>query len=296
MRKIRSVVLISVFIILFTLTSVAGDHLPVGTGLSTAYARTPYTCDGNLIVTAQVWNSLSNPIYRLNGTGPGLPVTKSVTPSTWVTLEFTLAGPGSWSNLILEYANNGVAPWIFSGHVLGVTCEAPDYSLSDLLKTAVGGKFVSNANLYWTPGEATQPLVTIPAGNTALVTQMNAARTYYQIVWNEQLLWVPAGTLAPNPDAVWKGAPLPGPASAYGTTTTSATVSYFSGVITGSAAGYPVYNASKTASTYTVQAGDNLFRIAIHFGVNLSKLASVNGITDVNKIYVGQVLDIAAAR
>ena len=136
MRKIRSVLLVPVLIVLITLTS---QH-PGGAGITTAHARTPYTCDGNLIVTATVWNSLSNPVYRLSGTGPGLPVIKSITPSTWVTLEFTLTGPGSWSNLILDYANNGVAPWIFSGHVLGITCEAPDYSLSDLLKTAVGGK------------------------------------------------------------------------------------------------------------------------------------------------------------
>lgn len=291
MQMSRSLLLIAILVILITLMPAVGSNSP-----STVYARAGTTCDGNLVVSVVVWNSLSNPVYRLNGTGTGLPTTKSITPSTWVTLEFTLTGPGTWSNLILEYANNGIAPWFNSGHTLDLTCQSSDYTLGDLLKNAVGGRFVTDAHLYWAPGQPTQPLVTVKAGNTALVTQLNAAGTYYQIVWNEQLLWVPSGTLAPNSDAVWKGAPLPGVINTTSTTTTSPAVTYFGGVISGSAAGFPVHNAPKTASTYTVQTGDNLFRIAIHFGVNLSKLASVNGITNVNKIYVGQVLNIAAAR
>lgn len=59
---------------------------------------------------------------------------------------------------------------------------------------------------------------------------------------------------------------------------------------------FPVNNAPVNASSYTVQRGDNLFRIALHFGVNLNTLAYVNGITDVRRIYSGQVLNIAAAR
>ncbi len=59
---------------------------------------------------------------------------------------------------------------------------------------------------------------------------------------------------------------------------------------------FPVYGAPVNASSYTVQRGDNLFRIALHFGVNLNTLAYVNGITDTRRIHAGQVLNIAAAR
>jgi LysM repeat protein len=59
---------------------------------------------------------------------------------------------------------------------------------------------------------------------------------------------------------------------------------------------FPVYGAPVDAETYIVQAGDNLFRIASHFGVDLHQLAAVNGIPDPSHILVGQVLNIAAAR
>ncbi|HVO70140.1 MAG TPA: LysM peptidoglycan-binding domain-containing protein [Aggregatilineaceae bacterium] len=62
------------------------------------------------------------------------------------------------------------------------------------------------------------------------------------------------------------------------------------------AGNFPVNSVPVNASTYAVQAGDNLFRIARHFGVNLSTLASVNGISDPSRIYVGQALNTAAAR
>jgi LysM repeat protein len=44
--------------------------------------------------------------------------------------------------------------------------------------------------------------------------------------------------------------------------------------------------------TYTVQPGDNLFRIALRFNVSLTTLAQANNISNVNLIFVGQVLTI----
>ena len=41
---------------------------------------------------------------------------------------------------------------------------------------------------------------------------------------------------------------------------------------------------------YTVQRGDNLYRIALRFGTSYSALASLNGITNPNWIYSGMVL------
>jgi uncharacterized protein YgiM (DUF1202 family) len=44
--------------------------------------------------------------------------------------------------------------------------------------------------------------------------------------------------------------------------------------------------------TYVVQPGENLFRIALRYGVNLLTLAAVNGIANPARIYAGQVLII----
>jgi LysM repeat protein len=46
---------------------------------------------------------------------------------------------------------------------------------------------------------------------------------------------------------------------------------------------------------YTVQPGDNLFRIALRFNTTVSALAAENGITNPRLIYVGQVLRIPGA-
>jgi len=43
-------------------------------------------------------------------------------------------------------------------------------------------------------------------------------------------------------------------------------------------------------ATHVVQRGENLYRISLRYGVRLDQLARVNGITNVNRIYVGQVL------
>jgi LysM repeat protein len=48
-------------------------------------------------------------------------------------------------------------------------------------------------------------------------------------------------------------------------------------------------------TTHVVQQGENLFRIALRYGTSWPVLASYNGITNPNMIYVGQVLKIPPA-
>ncbi len=76
-------------------------------------------------------------------------------------------------------------------------------------KTAVGGTFVADAPVYWSPGKLTNPLVTIKAGNSARVIGLDASGQYYKIIWVCGYVWVPKATMGPNYDAVWNGAPLP---------------------------------------------------------------------------------------
>jgi LysM repeat protein len=45
-------------------------------------------------------------------------------------------------------------------------------------------------------------------------------------------------------------------------------------------------------TTYVVQPGDNLFRIALRYGLSYVYLAQYNGISDPSRIYVGQVIRI----
>jgi uncharacterized protein YraI len=47
---------------------------------------------------------------------------------------------------------------------------------------------------------------------------------------------------------------------------------------------------SPTYRTHVVQAGENLFRISLNYGVNMYDVARLNGITNLALIYVGQVL------
>ena len=54
-------------------------------------------------------------------------------------------------------------------------------------------------------------------------------------------------------------------------------------------------DAQQAQMTYTVQPGDNLFRIALRFGTTVEVLAAANQITDVTHVYVGQVLVIPGA-
>jgi hypothetical protein len=78
-----------------------------------------------------------------------------------------------------------------------------------LTSTSVVGAFVADAPTSWTPGQLTDPLVTIPAGKTAWVLGQDASGQYYKIVWVCDLLWVKKSTMGPNYDAVWNGRPLP---------------------------------------------------------------------------------------
>jgi putative chitinase len=52
--------------------------------------------------------------------------------------------------------------------------------------------------------------------------------------------------------------------------------------------------ASSTPTTYVVQSGDTLAVIAKRFATTEAELASRNGLTDRNRIYIGQAISVAA--
>lgn len=53
-----------------------------------------------------------------------------------------------------------------------------------------------------------------------------------------------------------------------------------------------VQPSTTSGTTYVVQAGDNLYRIALRYNVSLLALAEANNITNYNFVFVGQVLQI----
>lgn len=51
---------------------------------------------------------------------------------------------------------------------------------------------------------------------------------------------------------------------------------------------------ANAARTHVVAAGENLFRIALRYGLTTRELAAANGISNLNSVYVGQALNIPA--
>jgi hypothetical protein len=117
-----------------------------------------------------------------------------------VVIDDQFSQPGG--NYTVQFSGPGN---IYIGNAGGPGCDV----LMPIPATAVGGTFVADAPLYWAPGELTNPLVTIRAGNSARVLGLDASGQYYKIIWVCNFLWVPRATLGPNYDAVWNGAPLP---------------------------------------------------------------------------------------
>ena len=53
-----------------------------------------------------------------------------------------------------------------------------------------------------------------------------------------------------------------------------------------------IAGGASTAQTYTVQRGDTLAKIAARFGVSVAALQAANNLSNINLIFVGQVLKI----
>lgn len=86
------------------------------------------------------------------------------------------------------------------------------------------------------------------------------------------------------------GTPTPG--IGISTLVPGGTLSITPTAVSTAAAGSGTVAQQSCPATYTVQAGDNLFRIALKFGLTYQELASANGIKDPTLITVGMVLKI----
>ncbi|MGQ9849468.1 MAG: hypothetical protein ACUVSU_05390 [Aggregatilineaceae bacterium] len=71
--------------------------------------------------------------------------------------------------------------------------------------TAVGAKITADTLAYWTPGQATDTLLKAGTSVRAIAQEDG----YYEILFACDFLYVPVGTIGPNPESPWFGAQLP---------------------------------------------------------------------------------------
>ena len=172
----------------------------------------------------------------------------------------------------MEYfpSDNGVCIWQFSDHGSGANSVALDYDI-DLLGITRNGYKNGNAN---------KPVTTTPIIQQAKEDKkvINDTKTY----------------------TVKSGDTLSGIATRFNTTyqdlarinnIASPYVIYPNQVIKIKGDNTVANNSSNT-TIYTVQSGDTLSSIANKFGTSYQALASLNGISNPNYIYVGQVLKV----
>jgi LysM repeat protein len=175
-------------------------------------------------------------------------------------------------------------------------------STSDIQKTAMANSATAQAaaggavdTADGTPTASPPPPTTLPTPiplTTAPATAVSTA--------------VPAPTTAPSSSAtevtyvVQRGDTLYSIARRYGTTVQAVAarngIANPSLIRVGQTLTIPTSGASTTlpsgGTTYVVQPGDNLFRIALRYNMSHVYLAQYNGITDPSRIYIGQVIRI----
>jgi len=66
---------------------------------------------------------------------------------------------------------------------------------TEIMPTAVMGTFITEAALYWAPGQVTDPLVTITAGKTYRIDGLDESGQYRQVLIGCQWLWVETTTV-----------------------------------------------------------------------------------------------------
>jgi len=116
--------------------------------------------------------------------------------------DYTIFGAGIAEGLVL--ADTATAPVDCTGVIPG--CDT-----LIALNNAVVGRFVTDTRAYYQPSASslTVPAIEIAAGKTLYVFGEDETHSYNKVLLQCQYLWVPIGTVGPNPDQVWNSSPLP---------------------------------------------------------------------------------------
>jgi peptidoglycan-N-acetylglucosamine deacetylase len=129
------------------------------------------------------------------------------------------------------------------------------------------------------PGDTMFRIATRYNTTVAALAQLNGI-VNANIIRVGQRLIVPVPGGSPPPTVVPPVPTLPGPTPVLVTPTLGAPVPTV------------VPPTAAPARLHTVQAGENLYRISLRYGVSMRALIQANGIADANRIFVGQRLTI----
>jgi LysM repeat protein len=140
------------------------------------------------------------------------------------------------------------------------------------------------------PSSVTEaPLPTTQAPIIASPTKLIVVGTPTPVATFDTFATVTAGAQTTPGTGVTPVGPAGAPTSVVGVVTPTKVATTVGGAVTqvASSAG-----TGACPSTYTVQSGDNLYRIALKFKLTAAQLAAANGIANANVIIVGMVLKI----
>ena len=162
-------------------------------------------------VSIRIWDGNGKTIYTETGVFPlGYTYSpsflalayQSAPEANLITMKWiSLAGNGLDEQVVYEHTG------ICEGLPGGTTGGCDQYV--DIPAQAVGGMFNSNATVYYAPEAGAATTTVIPAGNSYLVAGQDASGMYRKVLISCQWVWVEAGTVGPNFQAPWNGAPLP---------------------------------------------------------------------------------------
>lgn len=260
-----------------------------------------------LTVEAQTGSAAAVNTGKLNvRTGPGVifAIITSIPYNTTVTL-VGRASTGTWVQVRLE---SGTVGWVNSIHLRTYA----DYSL---LPITYDTSIVVPPQTVPPPGGGVPgggPTVyTVRAGDTLKTIAARYGTTWQAIaaanslvnanyIYTGQRLIIPTGGSNPSPQPqpnpgvyiVQAGDTLAVIAARYGTTVaaivTANNLPNANNIYAGQRLVIP--SAPPPPRYYTVQAGDNLFRIALRYGVSVAAIQAANNIFNPNAIYAGQTL------
>ena len=159
--------------------------------------------------------------------------------------------------------------------------------------TQVGSSSVTQETLPTTeePALATPTTSLLVVGSPTPVATFDTFATLTAVPQTGPSSGITPGASEANPTSaigVATTAPFATVASAAGNPTSTPLISATSAATTSSSTAL----TGTCPSTYTVQSGDNLYRIAIRFNLTIAQLAAANGIANPNVIIVGTVLKI----
>jgi peptidoglycan/xylan/chitin deacetylase (PgdA/CDA1 family) len=225
-----------------------------------------------------------------------------------------------WKGLTASQINTKVQTNIKPGSIVlmhtGAGAPGTPLALPTMISQlkAKGYKFVTVSQLLAYQNTSTNKTYTVKSGDTlysiartygVTVSALAAANniTNYSLIYVGQVLIIPGTTITPPPSTTVKytvksGDTLYKIATMYNTTVAKIAaannITNVNSIYVGQVLIIPTTTVTPPTTTvkYTVKSGDTLYKIATMYNTTVAKIAAANNITNVNSIYVGQVLTI----